>query len=97
MKNSCYDWIAFVSMAFSAQGLAFPAMPRFEIGDPLIIESAVGMWAITIAPNLLLCELSLHEGRAIFNIDLSDPTGAEILRSIDLLINLAKLYDRSQA
>lgn len=96
MQNSCYDWITFISMAFSAQGLAFPTFPKVEIGDPLIFFSSIGQWSITIAPDFLFCELSLIGGKAIFNADLSDPTGAEILRTFDLLINFAKLYDHCE-
>jgi hypothetical protein len=93
--NSCYDWIAFISMAFSAQGLSFPRCPKFEIGEPLILHSTFGVWSITIAPDMLFCELSLSEGKAILNIDLAEPTGAEILKTFDLLINFGKLYDHS--
>jgi hypothetical protein len=92
---SCYDWISFISMAFSAQGLSFPSSPKVEIGEPLMLHSPVGVWGITIAPDFLFCELSLNEGKAIFNVDLTDPTGAEILKTFDLLINFAKLYDHS--
>jgi hypothetical protein len=93
MVSSCYDWIAFVSMAFSAQGIPFPTVPKIELGDPFIISSSVGVWSFNVTPDFLLCELSMNEGEAIFNCDLSNPTGAQVLRSIDTLIVLAKNYD----
>jgi hypothetical protein len=90
--NSCYCWVAFISMAFSAQGLAFPAAPKVELGEELIIPSSIGVWSFNITPDFLLCELSMGEGQAIFNCDLSSPTGEQVLRSIDTLIVLAKNY-----
>jgi hypothetical protein len=92
MMTSCYDWIAFVCMAFSAQDLSYPLVPKVELGEPLIIPSSIGVWSITIAPDFLFCELSMGEGAAIFNCDLSNPTGEQVLRSIDTLIVLAKNY-----
>jgi hypothetical protein len=93
MIGSCYDWIAFVSMAFSAQNVDFPPCPKIELEDPLIVPSSIGVWSFNITPDFLLCELSMGEGQAIFNCDLSNPTGAQILRSIDTLIVLAKNYE----
>lgn len=97
MVSSCYDWIAFVSMAFSAQGIPFPAVPRIELGDPFVVVSSIGVWSFNVTPDFLLCELIMGEGQAIFNCDLSSPSGAQILRSIDILIVLAKNYDSSQS
>ncbi len=96
MNSCCYEWLAFVSMAFSAAGIEFPAVPRIELGEALIVETSIGTWIFTIAPDLLFCELSVNEGGAIFTCDLSNPTNPEVLRSIDLLINLAKLYDHCE-
>jgi hypothetical protein len=93
VPNSCYDWIAFISMAFSAQGISFPAAPKIELGEPLIILSSIGAWNFSVTPDCLMCELSMNEGQAIFTCDLSSPDGAQILRSIDTLIVLAKNYD----
>jgi hypothetical protein len=90
--SDCYCWIAFVSMAFSAQGIEFPAAPKIELGELLIIPSSIGTWSFNITPDFLLCELSMGEGQAIFQCDLSSPTGAQVLRSIDTLIVLAKNY-----
>jgi hypothetical protein len=80
-------------MAFSAQGINFPTAPKIELGEPLIILSSIGTWSFNITPDFLLCELSMGEGQAIFNCDLSNPTGSQVLRSIDTLIVLAKNYD----
>ena len=95
-QTNCYSWIAFVSMAFSAEGIEFPHYFKIELGDPIIVPTSVGVWSITIAPDFLFCELSMCEGQAIFNCDLSNPTGEQVLKSIDLLINLARNYASNQ-
>jgi hypothetical protein len=89
--NAC-AWIAFVSMAFSAQGIDFPSALKLEFGTPIIFSSHIGAWSFTITQDCLFCELCMNEGEAIFDCDLSNPTGEQVLRSIDLLINLAKVY-----
>ncbi len=95
-QANCYSWIAFVSMAFSAEGIDFPGCLKVELGDPMVVINELGVWSITIAPDFLFCELSMGEGQAIFNCDLSNPTGEQVLRSIDLLINLARNYASNQ-
>lgn len=96
MQGSCYDWIALAGMAFSAAGVTFPAAPRVELGETIAFENSLGLWSLTISPDMLLCELAVGEAddtHAIFTIDLQQPTPEQVLRSIDYLINLGKVYD----
>jgi hypothetical protein len=94
MESKCYDWIAFVSMAFSAQDLGFPPAPQVELGEPVEFVNAVGAWSLTICPDFLLCELIVGEDEttAMFTVDLVKPTAAQVLRTMDYLINLARIY-----
>jgi hypothetical protein len=91
---SCYDWIAYVGTAFSAQDLGFPAAPRFELGESIDFVNAVGAWSLTICPDVLMCELIVgkDESTAMFTIDLAKPTPQQVLRTMDYLINLARIY-----
>lgn len=89
--NSC-AWIAFISMAFSAQEFDFPSALKWQIGEQMTFSSDIGAWSFILTEDYLFCELSMNEGQAVFNCDLSSPSGEQILRSIDLLINLAKVY-----
>lgn len=95
MQSSCYDWIALAGMAFSAQGVSFPTVPRVELGEPIEFVNSIGAWNLTITPEVLLCELIIggeHETKALFTVDLVCPSSEQVLRSIDYLINLGKVY-----
>jgi hypothetical protein len=94
MQSSCYDWIALAGMAFSAQGVSFPTVPRAELGEPIEFINSIGAWNLTITADILLCELVVggEETKAMFTVDLVDPTSEQVLRSIDYLINLGKVY-----
>jgi hypothetical protein len=94
MKSSCYDWLALAGMAFSAEGVRFPTVPRMELGEPIEFANSLGDWSLTITPDLLLCELTIggDETTARFTVDLIEPTSEQVLRTIDYLINLGKVY-----
>ena len=92
--NNCYDWIALTGMAFSAAGVGFPTVPRVELGEPIEFVNSIGAWSLTITPDLLLCELTIGEEdtKALFTVDLVSPTSDQVLRTIDYLLNLGKVY-----
>ena len=94
MKSNCYEWIALTGMAFSAAAVAFPTVPQVELGEPIEFVNSLGSWSLTISPDLLLCELIIgaDDTEALFTIDLVSPTSEQVLRTIDYLINLGKVY-----